>query len=84
MRVLFDDADLDGKFQRTLTHAYARAADPGEALAAARRITPGDDQSCPSARSVQIIARYVTPRDVPGAAAEAGRAGPCPPQLSGP
>jgi hypothetical protein len=45
MRVFFDDDDLDGQFQRTLTHAYERAADLGEAFAAARRITPGDDQS---------------------------------------
>ena len=45
MKVYFDDEDLDGQFQRTLTHAYERAADLGEAFAAAARITPGDDQS---------------------------------------
>jgi dienelactone hydrolase len=45
MRVFFDDDDLDGQFQRTLAHAYERAADLGEAFAVARRITPADDQS---------------------------------------
>jgi dienelactone hydrolase len=45
MRVFFDDDDLDGQFQRTLAHAYERAADLGQAFAVARRITPADDQS---------------------------------------
>jgi hypothetical protein len=45
MRVSFDDDDLDGQFQRTLAHAYERAADLGEAFAVAQRITPADDQS---------------------------------------
>jgi len=45
VKVYFEDEDLDGQFQRTLTHAYERAADLGEAFAAAARITPGDDQS---------------------------------------
>jgi dienelactone hydrolase len=45
MRVFFDDDDLDGQFQRTLAHAYERAADLGEAFAVARRITSADDQS---------------------------------------
>jgi hypothetical protein len=45
MKVYFDDEDLDGQFQRTLTHAYEHAADLGEAFAAAGRITPGDEDS---------------------------------------
>ncbi|MGZ6268919.1 MAG: dipeptidyl aminopeptidase, partial [Mycobacteriaceae bacterium] len=45
MKVYFDDEDLDGQFQRTLTHAYERGADLGEAFATAARITPGDDES---------------------------------------
>jgi len=45
MKVCFDDEDLDGQFQRTLTHAYERGADLGEAFATAARITPGDDES---------------------------------------
>jgi alpha-beta hydrolase superfamily lysophospholipase len=43
--VLLADEDLDRQLQRTLTHAYERCADIGEALAAAARITPGDDDS---------------------------------------
>jgi dienelactone hydrolase len=45
MRIIFDEDDLDGQFQRTLTHAYERGADLGEAFATAARITPGDDES---------------------------------------
>jgi hypothetical protein len=45
MKVYFDDEDLDEQFQRTLTHAYERGADLGEAFATAARVTPGDDQS---------------------------------------
>lgn len=42
MKIYFDDAELDGQFQRTLYHAYERAADLGEAWATAARIKPGD------------------------------------------
>ena len=45
MKLFFDEEDLDGQFQRTLTHAYERGADLGEALATAGRITPGDGDS---------------------------------------
>ena len=45
MRIYFDEEDLDGQFQRTLTHAYERGADLGEAFATAARITAGDDES---------------------------------------
>ena len=45
MKVFFDDEDLDGQFQRTLTHAYERGADLGEVFATAARIMPGDGQS---------------------------------------
>ncbi|MGZ4435977.1 MAG: alpha/beta hydrolase family protein [Trebonia sp.] len=45
MKVYFAEDDLDGQFQRTLTHAYERGADLGEAFATAARITPGDDES---------------------------------------
>jgi hypothetical protein len=45
MTLVFADEELDGQLQRTLSHAYERAADIGEALAIAARITPGDDES---------------------------------------
>jgi len=45
MKLFFDQDDLDGQFQRTLTHAYEHAADLGEAFATAARITAGDDDS---------------------------------------
>jgi len=45
VKLFFDQDDLDGQFQRTLTHAYEHAADLGEAFATAARITPGDDDS---------------------------------------
>jgi dienelactone hydrolase len=45
MKIYFDEEDLDGQFQRTLTHAYERGADLGEVFATAARITPGDDES---------------------------------------
>jgi dienelactone hydrolase len=45
MKLFFDDDELDGQLQRSLTHAYERAADIGEILAVAARITPGDDES---------------------------------------
>lgn len=45
MQLHFDDAELDGQLQRTMVKALARSADPGEALAAAARIEPGDPDS---------------------------------------
>ena len=33
MRIYFDEEDLDGQFRRTLTHAYERGTDLGEAFA---------------------------------------------------
>ena len=45
MRVYFEEDDLDGQLQRTLTHSYERGADLGEALMTAWRITAGDDES---------------------------------------
>ena len=37
-----DDADMDAELSRTLIGAYVGAADLGEAIAAARRVAPGD------------------------------------------
>jgi Alpha/beta hydrolase family len=45
MKLFFDDDELDGQLQRSVTHAYERAADVGEVLAVAARISPGDDES---------------------------------------
>lgn len=45
MQVFTDDAEMDAQLGRTLIAAHARAADLGEALATAARITPGDYDS---------------------------------------
>jgi len=45
MKLYFDNEDFDGQLQRTLSAAYAGAADLGEALATARLIKPGDPAS---------------------------------------
>jgi pimeloyl-ACP methyl ester carboxylesterase len=42
MKLFFDDAEFDGQLQRTAAKAACRAADLGQVLAVARRITPGD------------------------------------------
>jgi hypothetical protein len=39
MRIYFDEEDLDGQFQRTLTHAYERGADMGAAFAPTHRMS---------------------------------------------
>ena len=69
MKVFFDADDLDGQFQRTLTHAYERGADLGEAFATAARITPGDDESWYREWS----ATAATARAAAGASRGAGR-----------
>ncbi len=43
-RILLSDASYDGQFARTLTAAYAGAADLGEAYATARRVTRPDGE----------------------------------------
>ena len=40
-----DDLEMDGQLQRTVAAAYSGSADIGEAMAAARRVVPGDDAS---------------------------------------
>ena len=65
VKLFFDEDDLDGQFQRTLTHAYQRAADLGEAFATAARITAGDDDSW--------YAEWAATASVAQAAAEASR-----------
>jgi Esterase FrsA-like len=45
MKLFFDDDELDGQLQRSVTHAYERGADVGEVLSVAARITPGDYES---------------------------------------
>jgi Alpha/beta hydrolase family len=42
MKLFFDDAEFDAQLQRTAAKAACRAADLGQVLAVARRITPGD------------------------------------------
>ena len=42
MKLFFDDAEFDGQLQRTAAKTACRATDLGQALAVARRITPGD------------------------------------------
>ncbi|MCD9623998.1 alpha/beta hydrolase family protein [Rhabdothermincola salaria] len=45
MELFFDDADMDGQLQRSVSAAYSGSADVGEVLAVAARITPGDYDS---------------------------------------
>ena len=45
MKLFLDDDELDGQLQRSVSHAYERAADIGEVLAVAGRLAPGDDES---------------------------------------
>ena len=42
MKLFFDDAEFDAQLQRTAAKTACRAADLGQVLAVARRITPGD------------------------------------------
>jgi pimeloyl-ACP methyl ester carboxylesterase len=42
MKLFFDDPEFDGQLQRTAAKAACRAADLGQVLSVARRITPGD------------------------------------------
>jgi hypothetical protein len=42
MKLFFDDAEFDAQLQRTAAKTACRAADLGQILAVARRITPGD------------------------------------------
>ena len=44
MQVFVDDAEMDAQLGRTLVATHARAADLGEALATAGRVTSGDDR----------------------------------------
>lgn len=41
MKLYFDDAEMDGQLQRSLIAANAGAADLGEVMATAAKITPG-------------------------------------------
>jgi hypothetical protein len=45
VKLFFDDVEMDAQLQRTVIAANAGAADIGEALATAARITPGDYDS---------------------------------------
>ena len=45
MKILLDDAEMDAQLSRTLVAIAAEAADIGEALATARRVTEGDYDS---------------------------------------
>ena len=42
MKFVLEDVEMDAQLQRTAAAAYSGSADLGEALAAARRATPGD------------------------------------------
>jgi hypothetical protein len=42
MKLFFDDVEFDGQLQRTAAKAACRAADLGQILSVAQRITPGD------------------------------------------
>lgn len=42
MKLFFDDAEFDAQLQRTAAKVACRAADLGQVLSVARRITPGD------------------------------------------
>lgn len=42
MKFILEDAEMDAQLQRTAAAAYSGSADLGEALAAARRVKPGD------------------------------------------
>jgi hypothetical protein len=42
MKLFFDDTEFDAQLQRTAAKTACRAADLGQVLAVARRITPGD------------------------------------------
>lgn len=42
MKLFFDDAEFDAQLQRTAAKVACRAADLGQILSVARRITPGD------------------------------------------
>src|SRR5262249_8581297 len=42
MKLFFDDPEFDGQLQRTAAKAACRAADLGQVLSVAHRITPGD------------------------------------------
>lgn len=42
MKLFFDDAEFDAQLQRTAAKVACRAADLGQVLGVARRITPGD------------------------------------------
>ena len=45
MKLYFDDAEFDGQLQRTAAAAYSGAADLGEMMVAAGKVTPGDNDS---------------------------------------
>lgn len=45
MKILFDDADMDAQLSRTLIAVAAEAADLGEVMATASRVTEGDYDS---------------------------------------
>jgi dienelactone hydrolase len=45
VKLFFDDAEFDGQLQRTAAKTVCRAADLGQVLAVARRITQGDYDS---------------------------------------
>jgi hypothetical protein len=61
MKLFFDDTEFDTQLQRTAAKTACRAADLGQILAVARRITPGDAQWFAEGRTEAELARTDRP-----------------------